>query len=128
MGAVLSPGSSDGIVRIWNADTLEQIGEALRGHSSGVLCVSESADGCHIVSKGDGNTVIRNRENRAIVWTSAREHVPRNTIDNDDAETIIRSCGQLTPRLWPNSFPVYTPELYCYDGSGFYTNWMARRH
>ncbi len=47
---------------------------------------------------------------------------PGNTIDNDDAETIIRSCGQLTRRLWPNSFPVYTPELYCYRKSGFMTN------
>ncbi len=113
-------GSWEGTVLMWNADTHQQIGDALRGYSTQVVCLSESADGCHIVSRDfHGNTIIWNRENRAIVWKSAHEHAPENEIENDDAETIIRCCGQQTPHLWPKSFPVYTSELYCKKESGF---------
>ncbi len=58
-------GSSDKTVQIWNAETQEQVGEALQGHSTDVECVSESADGRHIVSRDEGgNTIIWSRENR----------------------------------------------------------------
>ncbi len=47
------------------AETQEQIGEALQGHSTYVGYVSESADGRHIVSRDEGgNTIISRRENR----------------------------------------------------------------
>ncbi len=45
------------------------------------------------------------------------KHEPKNKIENDEAETIIRSCGQQTPHLWPDSFPAYTLELYCKEQS-----------
>ncbi len=51
------------------------------------------------------------------MWKSAHEHVRQNKIENDDAETIIRSCGQQTPHLWPDSFPAYASELYCKEQS-----------
>ncbi len=137
-------GSLDTTVRIWNPHTTEQIGEPLRGHSLPVGCVSESADGCRIVSRDiDRVTIIWKRENRAIVWKS--ENVERatqndiseeekdsetdaahskdtfeNEITNDEAEKIIRSCGEHTPRLWPKSFPVYSAELNC-DGESAYS-------
>ncbi len=76
--------------------------------------MSESADGCHIVSRNySGGAIIWNRENGTIVWKSAHEHAPGNKVENDDAETIIRSCGQRIPQLWPNSFPACDSELYC---------------
>ncbi len=136
-------GSWDETVRIWNADTHEQIGEALRGHSETIGCVSESADGCHIVSRDDdGTTIIWKSENRAIVWKSKNserasqidvtgeekrserhstdeEDALVNEIINDEAEKIIRNCGQHSPHLWPNSFPAYAAELYCDDGYAY---------
>ncbi len=91
-------GSRDGTVRIWNAGTRQQIGEALSGHSSPARRVSESADGCHIVSQHcDGITVIREREDKAIVWKSKNiEHASQgdatyeqtgSDTDTTDAET-----------------------------------------
>ncbi len=51
--------------------TRKQVGEALRGHSTGILSVSERADGRHIVSRDlDKDTIILTRENRTIVWES----------------------------------------------------------
>ncbi len=70
-GCRVVSGSCDNAVRIWNADTHEQMGEALQGHCSAVECVSESADGRHVVSTDcNGNTIIWNSENRAIFWKS----------------------------------------------------------
>ncbi len=42
-----------------------------------------------------------------------------NEIADEDAETIIRSCGQQTPHLWPDSFPSYSAELYCENRSAY---------
>ncbi len=101
------------------------------------------ADGRHIVSRDEGgNTIIWSRENRAILWQS--KNIERdyqndvtdeengsdkdssdgvrafeNEIADEEAETIIRSCGQQTPHLWPNSFPSYSAELYCEEGSAY---------
>ncbi len=136
-------GSGDKTVRIWNADTHEQMGEALLGNSKRVSCVSESTDGCHIVSRNyDGITIIWKRENRAIVWKSKNidrgsetdvtdekkrsetdntdgEGAFENEITRDEAEAIIRSCGQHTLRLWPDSFLAYSSELFCDDVSAY---------
>ncbi len=142
-------GSEDETVRIWSAGTQKQIGEDTVGAFKTIHCVSESADGCHIVSRDSRKTIIWKRENRAIVWksesderssqngvtdegkhseadTTDGEDAFENEITNDEAEEIIRSCGQHTARLWPESFPAYSAELYCDDGSA-YSNWMAKR-
>ncbi len=140
-------GSADRTIRIWNADAHELIGEALLGYSNLVFCVSESADGCHILSRdSDGITIIRKCENRSIVWKSKNneqdfqndvtdvdkrsetnttdgEDAFENEITNDEAEMIIRSCGQQTPHLWPDSFLAYSAELYCdNDDESAYSN------
>ncbi len=139
-------GSYDKTVRIWNADTHEQIGEVPVEHSRAVDYVSESNDGCHIVYRCyyDDNRIIWNSENRAIVWNSEKAEVGsqndvtdegkhsetdttdgedafENEITNDEAEKIIRSCGHHTPHLWPESFPAYSSELYC-DNESAYSN------
>ncbi len=70
---------------------------------------------CHIVSRYyDENAIIWNREKRAIVWRSTHKHVPDNKIESDFAETVIRSCSQQAPHLWPKSFPAYCNEDYAY--------------
>ncbi len=103
-----------------------------------IQCVSESADGYHIVSRDyDGRAIICHRKSGAILWTSKfvitdsdrddqrncetdpmdSELEFENVIANDAAEMIIRKCGQLTPRLWPHCFPAYAAEIYRKGGS-----------
>ncbi len=93
-----------------------------------VHCVSESADGFHIVSRDScKSAIIWHRESLASLWISNKEHFFRthggfeNIITNAEAEKIIRNCGQQTPRLWPNCFSAYEAEFYCEDGS-MYSN------
>ncbi len=123
MEAELSQPLMNKTVRIWNVSTHKQIGEALRGHPSTVICVSESADGCHIVSRDDrGSTIVWNHEKRAIVWKSAHEEDgSANNISDDEAEWSSAAAASRLPILWPDSFPPYTAELYC-DGECAYSN------
>ncbi len=99
--------------------------------------MSESADGCHIVSRDDaGVTIIWQRKNRAIVWKSKNiERASQNDVtdgekrseadaaDGEDAfeneisgdgswQRSSRSCCQHTPHLWPHFSPAYSTELY----------------
>ncbi len=91
-----------------------------------------------------GATIIWKRENRAIAWESKNikcasqtdvtdeqkrsetdtadgKDAFENEITSDEAEKIIRRCGQHTRHLWPHSFPAYSSELYC-DGRSAYSN------
>ncbi len=36
-----------------------------------------------------------------------------STMTNDEAESVIRSCGHETRHLWPSCFPEYSAEIYC---------------
>ncbi len=49
-----------------------------------------------------------------------------NTMTNDEAERVIRSCGDETRNLWPRSFPEYSAEVYC-DGYSVYSNVVGER-
>ncbi|KAL0960154.1 hypothetical protein HGRIS_011789 [Hohenbuehelia grisea] len=62
--AVFSPddslivsGFDDGTIHLWNAQTGEQLGDSLRGHTGGVLSVAFSPDSVHIVSGSADNTI-----------------------------------------------------------------------
>ncbi len=56
-------------------------------------------------------------ENNTDEHISDVENADENEITEDEAENIIRSCGQQTPHLWPKSFRAYTAELYCEEKS-----------
>ncbi len=51
--------------------------------------------------------------------TTDGENAFENEITGDEAAKIIRSCCQHTPHLRPHSFPAYSTELYCDDGSAY---------
>ncbi len=109
-------GSQHTAIRQWNSKVEEQIQMPLDGYTAEIVSVSESSDGIFVVSR-DVNlgTIIWNRRTRANVWISNQPNV-FNTINNEEAERIVRSCGQNTPHLWPVCFPEYTDEVYCEEG------------
>ncbi len=66
-------------------------------------------------SQTDVTDKEKRSETDAVKW----EHGFEGEITNDEAETIIRSCGALTAHLWPRSFPSISAELYCSGGSAY---------
>ena len=56
-GSRIVSGSSDTTLRLWDADSGQQIGEPLSGHTGTVLSVAFSPDGSRIVSGSDDTTL-----------------------------------------------------------------------
>ncbi|KAL0957195.1 hypothetical protein HGRIS_003287 [Hohenbuehelia grisea] len=56
-GTRIVSGSTDQTIRIWDATTGEQVGEALSGHDDWVRSVAFSRDGTRIVSGSDDLTI-----------------------------------------------------------------------
>ncbi|KAL0957713.1 hypothetical protein HGRIS_001493 [Hohenbuehelia grisea] len=50
-------GSGDQTIRIWDAATGQQVGDALTGHEDSIYSVAFSPDGAQIVSGSDNNTI-----------------------------------------------------------------------
>ncbi len=115
-GLRIVSGSTDRTVRLWNVETREQIGDPLKHE---VWPVIESSDGRFIVSGAPGGeTYIWDRVSTTIVWKSVRQDgSANNAITNSEAESVIRTCGDRTPRLWPTSFPEYVGDIYCEEYS-----------
>ncbi len=60
-----------------------------------------------------GDTENEGRDENITDSDESFESRVMHEISDQDAETIIRSCGQETQHLWPESFPVYTEDAYC---------------
>ncbi len=121
-------GGRDKTVVVWNVATREQIGDPLIRHKNLVTSVAESSDGRFVVSRASiAETIIWDRDSCAVVWKSGdRGGSAKNAISNIDAESIIRSCGEETPRLWPRSFPKYSADVYC-DGYSVFSNVLGEK-
>ncbi len=132
-GIRIVSGSSDSTVRVWSAHTHEQLGDAMEGHALTVTGISETADGCYIVSREEWleYTIIWHRSSKSIVWTS-REYIfmktpePKTPIGMDEAEKIIRSCGQECPRIWPRNFEGYTAGVY-WENRSLYSDCLGEK-
>ncbi len=114
-GLRIASGSRDKTVRLWSVQTHQEIGDPFQGHTRQVYWACESPKGMFLVSADTSpETIIWDRRCRAILWRSAKDDADaNNTISNIDTERIIRSCGRLTPHLWPSCLPEYTADLYC---------------
>ncbi len=117
-GRRIISGGEDKTIRIWNVETQKQLGSPLSEHNNRLDLVAESSGGRFLVSKDrksdeEGETVIWNRNSTLIVWRSNEDNGhARHMIDTAQAESIIRSCGEETPLLWPNTLPEYIADLY----------------
>ncbi len=52
--------------------------------------------------------------------------VQDSTMANDEAESVIRSCGNETRLLWPSCFREYSTEIYC-EECAEYSNVVGER-
>ncbi len=145
-GLRIVSGSYDGTIRMWNAQSHELIGEAQCGYDAVVHCLSESADGYYIVSRCRERTIIWQREGLAILWMSKcgvtdsesdeesnsetgatnKEHEFENMITNDEAEKIIRNCGQQTPRCG-QTVSLHTRQNFTARMNQCISVWVATR-
>ena len=75
-GRHIVSGSYDKIVQVWDAQTGQQVGNPLQGHTSSVSSVAFSPDGRHIVSGSWDNTIrVWDAQTGEIGRASCRERV-----------------------------------------------------
>ncbi|KIJ31737.1 hypothetical protein M422DRAFT_36109 [Sphaerobolus stellatus SS14] len=99
-------GSIDQTVRVWDASTGMQIGEALRGHEDWVRSVAFSADGTRIVSGSDDRTVrVWNALTGMQIEEALRghEHRVRSVAFSADGTRIVSGSDDRTVRVWDAS-------------------------
>ena len=122
-------GSSDRTVRIWDAQTGEQLA-LLQGHSGPVQSVDWSSTGWQIVSAGEdrtariwdaqtGDQVGQIAGHEGTIWSAAW---------SPDGTQILTASGDKTARIWPVGIegllkqaesliqrdpPEFTPEERC---------------
>ncbi len=117
-GRRIVSGGSDHAVRLWNVATGDQIEDPLIGLSGPVRAVAESSDGRFVLFRDwSERTSIWDHGSKAVVWNSEYPDA-QNSMTGDEAESIIRSCGEDTAYLWPRSFPQFSPWLY-FDHKNF---------
>jgi WD40 repeat protein len=123
-------GSEDKTVRIWNADTGKQIGDALTGHTDPVCSVGFSPDGHHIVSGSSDKTVrIWNADTGKQIgdaltghtdWVRSLGSLPDGQciVSSSDTQTVnlnADTVGQIEAALtWPQANSL-TPAVRSYN-------------
>ncbi|KAL0957132.1 hypothetical protein HGRIS_003224 [Hohenbuehelia grisea] len=87
-GKQIVSGSGDRTIRIWDAATREQVGDALTGHEDPVTSVAFSPDGKQIVS-GSGDRTIR-------IWDSSTGQETESTLNMHHSTLRSGSCPPLS--------------------------------
>ena len=86
-GKRIVSGSYDKTLRIWDANSGEQSGEPLTGHSGPVWSVAFSPDSSHIVSGSDDNTLriwdANSGEQSGEPLTGHRDIISRGVFNTD---------------------------------------------
>jgi WD40 repeat protein len=96
-------GSADNDLHVWNADTGQQIGAPLTGHTSWVLSVAFSPDGRRIVSGSDDNTVrLWDAGTGHQIGTPLTGHTAAvfSVAFSPDGRRIVSGSDDNTVRLW----------------------------
>ena len=102
-GTRIVSGSNDKAIRVWDAVTGQQVGDALRGHESWVCSVAFSPDGTRIVS-GSGDKTIRvwDAVTGQQVGEALRGHEDWvfSVAFSPDGTRIVSGSGDKTIRVW----------------------------
>ncbi|KAJ6597918.1 hypothetical protein B0H10DRAFT_2325271 [Mycena sp. CBHHK59/15] len=102
-GRRIVSGSYDHTIRIWDADTQMQVGEALQGHSDSVWSVAFSPDGQRIVSGSGDNTIrIWDADTQMQVGEALQGHSDSvwSVAFSPDGRRIVSGSEDHTIRIW----------------------------
>ncbi|KAJ6501235.1 WD40-repeat-containing domain protein [Mycena vitilis] len=102
-GKHIVSGSSDRSVRIWDAESGEQLGGPLEGHTSGVQSVAFSPDGKHIVSGSSDRSVrIWDAESEEQLGGPLEGHTDwvRSVAFSPDGKHIVSGSDDRSVRIW----------------------------
>lgn len=86
-GRLLATASDDASVRLWNVATGAPVGEALYGHSNGVLAVAFGRDQRQLVTAGD--------DGRVVVWDALEGRVLYSFVASDLSDIDLSEDGSL---------------------------------
>src|SRR6266550_1900197 len=102
-GTHIVSGPGDGTVKVWDAVTGQQVGEALRGHKNSVNSVAFSSDGTRIVSGSDDDTIrVWDAVTGQQVGEALRGHENsvRSVTFSADGTRIVSGSRDKTIRVW----------------------------
>ncbi|KAJ6597907.1 WD40-repeat-containing domain protein [Mycena sp. CBHHK59/15] len=105
-GRRIVSGSYDHTIRIWDADTQMQVGEALQGDSGSVLSVAFSPDGRRIVSGSEDHTIrIWDADTQMQVGEALQGHSDSvsSVAFSSDGRLIVSGSEDHTIRIWEDS-------------------------
>ncbi len=95
--------SADKTIRIWDAETGQQIGQPLEGHTEGVESTSFSPDGKRIVSSSADKTIrIWNTETGQQIGQPLEGHTAwvHSASFSPDGKRIVSASDDKTIRIW----------------------------
>jgi WD40 repeat protein len=109
-------GSADDTLRLWDADTGQQIGAPLTGHTAEVWSTAFSPDGQRIVSGSNDNTLrLWNADTGQSIGQplgGGRDHVS-SVAFGPDGRRIVSGSDDDTVRLWPAPPQTAWSEILC---------------
>ena len=109
-GKIVATGGADGVVRLWDTLSGEQIGSSLNGHLHWVRSLAFSRDGNRLASSSyDNNIVLWNTDSdtmnywqKGLVLRGHKDKVHRIAFNTDDG-TIVSTSRDGTIRFWDAS-------------------------
>jgi tetratricopeptide (TPR) repeat protein len=104
-GKTIASASSDGTVKLWNADNRKLI-HTLEGHKNSVLSVAFSPDSKTIASaSSDGTVKLWNADNRQLIHTlEGHKNSVWSVVFSPDGKTIASASFDRTVKLWDWNF------------------------